>query len=322
MSKVFVPPIKCQGIKTKLVKWILEQVNLDEKSCWIEPFMGSGVVGFNLRPRNAVFADKNPHLINFYRAIQSGEITSAKAKVFLEAEGANLSRGGQPYFNAVRARFNLKGSPWDFLFLNRSCFNGIIRFNGKGGFNTPYNHKPERFAQAYVTKIINQIDYVSKAMKTCCWEFVCVDFRDVIGRATGRDAIYCDPPYLGRHVDYFDSWSEDDERDLAKLLAHTPAQFIISTWHSNQYRKNNSLKKYWGGFTTLTREHFYHVGGKEKNRNPMLEALVMNFEPELAERGLKVPRAMEQLVLMEKPVRYRVTTLVPALRRHVTKSKC
>jgi len=295
---------------------------LNDDGCWIEPFMGSGVVGFNLHPKNAIFADKNPHLIHFYRAIQSGEITPAKAKAFLEAEGEKLSKDGQPYFNAVRARFNQKGSPWDFLFLNRSCFNGIIRFNSKGGFNTPYNHKPERFAQAYVTKITNQIDYVSKAMKTCVWEFVCADFRDVIGRATSNDTIYCDPPYLGRHVDYFNSWAEDDERDLAGLLADTPARFVISTWHSNQYRANTSLKKYWNGFTTLTREHFYHVGGKEVNRNPMLEALVMNFEPGVAASGFESSRETEQLVLMEKPVRYRAATSVSASRRHAIKSKC
>src|SRR5207249_1339782 len=116
---------------------------------------------------------RNPHLINFYRAVQSGEITPSKARAFLETEGKALKKEGQQYFNAVRARFNREASPWDFLFLNRSCFNGIIRFNSKGGFNTPYGHKPERFAQAYVTKIANQIDYVSKAVKTCRWEFAC-----------------------------------------------------------------------------------------------------------------------------------------------------
>ena len=322
MSKVFVPPIKCQGIKTKLVDWILDQVSLDDDACWIEPFMGSGVVGFNLRPKNAVFADENPHLIKFYRAIQSGKITSAKAKAFLESEGAKLSKDGQSYFNVVRTRFNQKGSPWDFLFLNRSCFNGIIRFNSKGGFNTPYGHKPERFAQAYVTKIINQIDYVSKAMQTCDWEFVCTDFRDVIGRATKGDLVYCDPPYLGRHVDYFDSWGEDDERDLAALLSKTKARFIISTWHSNQYRQNTALEKYWGGFTTLTREHFYHVGGKEENRNPMLEALVMNFEPEPAAVGFSSRRESEQLVLMDKPTEYRATSVAPVRRRRGVKRSC
>jgi DNA adenine methylase len=308
MSKVFVPPIKCQGIKTKLVNWILEQVSLSKNGCWIEPFMGSGVVGFNLRPPTAIFADKNPHLVNFYQAIQSGEITAVKATAFLEAEGEKLSRDGQAYYNAVRTRFNQKGSPWDFLFLNRSCFNGIIRFNSKGGFNTPYNHKPERFAQAYITKIANQIDYVSKAIQMCRWNFVHADFRDVIGRATENDVIYCDPPYLGRHVDYFDSWSEDDERDLAGLLTRTPARFIISTWHSNEYRHNQSLDKYWTGFATMTREHFYHVGAREANRKPMLEALVMKFEPEAVATGFERNPNNEQLVLLENPSGYRATT--------------
>lgn len=322
MNKVFVPPIKCQGIKTKLVSWILGQVSLDQNGCWIEPFMGSGVIGFNLRPNNAVFADKNPHLINFYRAIQTGDITSAKVKGFLETEGEKLSKDGQPYFNAVRARFNKEGSPWDFLFLNRSCFNGIIRFNSKGGFNTPYNHKPERFAQSYITRIINQIDYVGKAMKARRWEFVCADFRDVIGCATKNDVVYCDPPYLGRHADYFNSWSEDDERDLAVMLAKTPARFIVSTWHSNQYRHNTSLEKYWSGFDTLTREHFYHVGAKEKNRNPMLEALVMNFEPEVTTESFDGSPEAEQLVLMENPDHYRVATPLPTSRRRTIKPKC
>ncbi|MBU6400986.1 MAG: Dam family site-specific DNA-(adenine-N6)-methyltransferase, partial [Verrucomicrobia bacterium] len=251
MSKVFVPPIKCQGIKTKLVDWVLHHVILEDQGCWIEPFMGSGVVGFNLRPKQATFSDINPHLINFYRAIQSGEITTAKARTFLESEGQELKKHGECYFKEVRARFNNQASPWDFLFLNRSCFNGIIRFNSKGKFNTPYGHKPERFAPAYVTKIINQIDYVCKATKTCCWNFLCADFRDALARATSSDCVYCDPPYLGRHVDYFARWSEKDERELANLLAVTPARFIVSTWHSNQYRRNPSIEKYWSGFTIL-----------------------------------------------------------------------
>jgi DNA adenine methylase len=55
------------------------------------------------------------------------------------------------------------------------------------------------------------------------------------------DLIYCDPPYLGRHVDYFDSWSEDDENRLFNALSKTKARFILSTWHSNQYRENFTI---------------------------------------------------------------------------------
>lgn len=319
MTKVFVPPIKCQGIKTKLVEWILAQVNLAEGGRWIEPFMGSGVVGFNLRPRNAIFADKNPHLINFYRAIHTGEITPGKAKSFLETEGRIMAEQGAAHFKEVRARFNQTGSPLDFLFLNRSCFNGIIRFNSKGGFNTPYGHKPERFAPAYVTKIVNRIDYVSKAMRAGRWEFVCADFREAAGRARKGDVIYCDPPYLGRHVDYFDSWSEEDERDLAGLLSQTPARFIVSTWHSNQYRRNTSLENCWSCFPSLTREHFYHVGGKEENRNPMMEALVMNFEPAAGGGRAKAGNESEQLALMESCTRSRAGATPAFRRRHAIK---
>lgn len=277
MDKVFVPPIKCQGIKTKLVPWILDQVRLPEGGRWIEPFMGSGVVGFNLRPRRALFADKNPHLISFYLAIQSGDITPAKAREFLHEEGERLVRDGATHYKAVRERFNKLGRPLDFLFLNRSCFNGIIRFNSRGGFNTPYGHKPERFRQAYITKIANQIDYVARAMSAGQWEFVCADFRELVAGAARGDLIYCDPPYLGRHVDYFDSWSETDESDLAAALHSSKAQFILSTWHSNQHRDNTSLQQHWRDCPTLTREHFYHVGAREANRKPMLEALVLNF---------------------------------------------
>ena len=50
IDKVYVPPIKIQGIKTKIVPLISENVWSDEDTTWIEPFMGSGVVGFNLAP--------------------------------------------------------------------------------------------------------------------------------------------------------------------------------------------------------------------------------------------------------------------------------
>ena len=69
---VKVPPIKCQGIKTKLVEWIKDHSSLEGNGTWIEPFMGSGVVGFNMRPSRAIFADVNPHIINFYNAIKIG----------------------------------------------------------------------------------------------------------------------------------------------------------------------------------------------------------------------------------------------------------
>jgi DNA adenine methylase len=279
MAKILVPPIKFQGIKTKLVPLILSCADNIKFERWIEPFMGSGVVGLNARRQIAIFADLNPHLINFYSAIKAETITPEAAKSFLEQEGKQLETIGEKHYYDIRARFNEHGSPLDFLFLSRACFNGLIRFNSKGNFNVPFCRKPERFAKAYITKIVNQITQFQEAIKYYQWNFTCQEFAKTISEASADDLIYCDPPYLGRHVDYFDSWTEKDEQKLFDALFNTKAKFILSTWHSNQYRANETLETLWNSFHVITKEHFYHVGAKESNRNAILEALVMNFVP-------------------------------------------
>ena len=119
--------------------------------------------------------------------------------------------------------------------------------------------------------------------------------------------LYCDPPYIGRHTDYFNDWTEQDEQDLYELLAKTKAKFVLSTWHSNQYRKNPALEKYAEKFTIFTREHFYHVGASEKNRNPMLEAIVLNYDPEPQLEKISI----EQLALFEKKTNYEYRKVGP-----------
>ena len=205
MDKVFVPPLKIQGIKTKIVPLIQKSVCLSINSVWIEPFMGSSVVGFNVAAKEAIFADTNPYIIDFYNRIKVGEITSHRVRAFLEQEGKMLEKDESDYYYYVRDRFNKYHDALDFLFLNRSCFNGMIRFNRKHEFNVPYGHKPQRFSKAYVTKVVNQIKYVENMMKTHSWTFICQPFEKTISMAGTNDFIYCDPPYISRHVDYYDS---------------------------------------------------------------------------------------------------------------------
>lgn len=299
--RTIVPPIKCQGIKTKLIPWIMAIVPDNFEGKWIEPFMGSGVVAFNLRPKRALLADSNPHLIRFYNAIANRTITPHRARKFLEDEGAELLRTEGQYFYEVRERFNQQGDPMDFLFLNRACFNGMIRFNRKGGFNVPFCRKPNRFAQAYITKVCNQIKAVADAISFGDYQFCHQDYGTTIGDAVEGDFIYCDPPYIDRHADYFNGWDESHERDLADHLSHTSARFILSTWHSNEYRANQFIDSVWQPYHILTREHFYHVGAKEDNRNPMLEALVTNFKTTYEKPSTP---EFEQLKLLEPTAKY------------------
>ncbi len=303
-----VPPLKCQGIKTKLADEIRRLAQVPSFDRWVEPFCGSCVVAFNLQPKKALLSDSNIHIIRLYEEIQNGTLTPATAKSFLVEEGNNLRAGGEAYYYTVRDRFNAQPTSLDFLFLNRSCFNGVMRFNRFGKFNVPFGHKPERFAQAYVTKIINQIRRISEVISTCNWTFAAADFRQTLASVRAGDLVYADPPYAGRHVDYFNSWSESDEAELGRLLKRIPCNFILSTWHSNEFRTNAMIERHWNDprFHLLTREHFYHVGSTEDLRHPMIEALITNFPVDTIPANRM---EMEQLAFVEQSSEYHVKQL-------------
>lgn len=280
-KKIIVPPIKSQGIKTKLVPWIMD-VAPKVSGRWIEPFLGTGVVAFNSGYKQAVLNDTNPHIINFYKKLQDGEITASLMKNYLETEGSILSSAGDngyDHYREVRSRFNKEFSPYDFIFLSRAGFNGMMRFNKKGHWNIPFCKKPDRFAQAYVTKITNQVSNVEKVIQAePDWIFHNKSFADIITLANENDIIYCDPPYYGRYVDYFNGWTEEDEELLFTLLSQTKAKFVLSTWHHNNWRENEMINKFWGKFNIITKDHFYHSGAKTENRQTVVEALVCNFD--------------------------------------------
>lgn len=286
MGKVIIPPVKSQGIKTKLVPWINDiilQSGIDvEHANWIEPFFGTGVVGLNspVKGRHIV-GDSNPHIINLYNGIKDGIITEYNMRAYLEREGQNLENAdenGYAYYREVKNRFNRDHNSFDFIFLSRAGFNGMMRFNKRGEWNIPFCQKPNRFASAYVSKICNQIAAAERIIRRGEWEFINQNFLDTINRAEAGDIIYCDPPYFGRYVDYYNGWTEEDEERLYVSLVNTPAHFILSTWHHNEFRENEMMKRFWNNFNVATQEHFYHGGGHIENRHPMVEALVYNFE--------------------------------------------
>jgi DNA adenine methylase len=270
------PPIKIQGIKTKLLPFISESIAWDGKGTWIEPFMGSCVVALNVAPKRAILADTNEHLIRFYQGVQSGEITPEVAKNFLEIEGAKLLERGEEHYYEVRARFNLEKSPLDLLFLNRACFNGIMRFNKKGGFNVPFCRKPERYRQALITKICNQIALIAKVMRGKDWVFSCQSWQTTLKQAKPKDFVYLDPPYIGRHTDYYNQWKDSEANELTAAIKALSCGFAYSMWKGNKYRENEHLEESFGGFHVETISHFYHVGASENLRNAMEEALVIS----------------------------------------------
>ena len=301
---VIIPPIKSQGIKTKLVPWINDIIlrsGIDvAKANWIEPFFGTGVVGLNtIVGGRRIVGDTNPHIINFYNGIQNGTITPFNMREYLTREGKMLSEAdedGYVHFRTVKNRFNAEHNPFDFIFLSRAGFNGMMRFNRKGEWNIPFCKKPDRFAPAYITKICNQIGESTKVIRRYEWHFNNQDFIETIRQAQKGDLIYCDPPYFGRYVDYYNGWTAQDEENLFNALSETPAKFILSTWHHNEFRSNDMIDKFWNRFNIQTQEHFYHSGGHIENRHAMVEALVFNFE---LQNAVQVRKEELQLDLWE-----------------------
>lgn len=276
IDKPRVPPIKCQGIKSKQVAMIAATISWDGAGRWIEPFMGSGVVAFSLAPERALLCDANPHLIRFYKALQSGEVDARTTRRFLEAEGETLLQTDGEHYYAVRERFNEHHAPLDFLFLSRACFNGMMRFNQSGGYNVPFCRKPDRFRPAYVTKITNQVAAVADLICDRDWEFRLQDWRETFAAAKPSDFVYLDPPYVGRSTNYFSEWNDDEAIALADHTTSLPCPYALSMWLENKHRRNDHMDQHWTHCQWHPIEHFYHVGASEKNRASMTEVLAVS----------------------------------------------
>ncbi|HCS39426.1 MAG TPA: adenine methyltransferase [Anaerolineaceae bacterium] len=185
------PPLKWAGGK----RWLLSEIqsiwlNLGEPRI-IEPFCGGLAISLGLRPKIAIINDINPHLINFYKWIQKG---------FTFTPPDHFSN---ELFYKKRNRFNeliledsisTKESAELFYFLNRTCYNGLCRFNKSGLFNVPIG----RFKN--VSFLTDFVDYKTAFGE---WIFSSTSFENI--ETTQTDFIFADPPY---DVD-FRSYSKD-----------------------------------------------------------------------------------------------------------------
>jgi DNA adenine methylase len=272
---VVIPPIKSQGIKTKLIQFILSNISWDGGGRWIEPFLGSGVVLFNVQPQQAIVNDINPHIIRLYQMIYTGDLTPDEVRAYLLSEGKKLSSHGENYYYSVRERFNKTGNPLDFLFLNRTCYNGLIRFNSKGEFNVPFCREPNRLSEAYVSKIVNRIAQIQQIMRNKEWEFRVGDWKECVKNVEANDFVYLDPPYTGRSTDYYQKWTEDDTIELYKIIHQLPSGLALSTWQEDEYRKNEHIDIYLRDFIKVEFRHFYRVGPKKEYRGHIVELLLI-----------------------------------------------
>jgi len=182
---------------------------------YVEPFCGGLAMPLGLQPKYALLNDINPHLINFYVHLQRGLKLAVRMK------------NDEPLFYRHRNRFNslIKEGKWQsaeaaqlFYYLNRTCFNGLCRFNQSGEFNVPFGtHK----SITYVT------DFFQFTQAFENWSFTNSDISELPIEA--EDFVYADPPYDVEFTTYSaGGFSWTDQVRTAEWLANHAGPVVLS----------------------------------------------------------------------------------------------
>lgn len=276
---MIISPIKIQGKKTKIVPKIMEIADgilndHPEIDTWVEPFLGSGVVAFNCpgRIKKVIVNDINPHIIKFYKGVADGIITPDKIKEVFNTHNQNLLKDGYDYYNQIKDRFNQSFDTMDFLFLTRTGFNGVMRFNNSGKWNVPFCKLNNRLSKNVIDDLVSSVDELSRLFKSKEFIFYNKSFEDVIESAPESSIFYCDPPYYGLQVQYFKGWGKEDEIRLNEMLKDK--MFIYSTWLEDGIRENPMINEYWRGYEIEGKKHKYNVAEKAEKRNQVTEGLI------------------------------------------------
>ena len=272
------PPLKINGIKTKLLPFIEQHLPENYKELvWHEPFMGSGIVGFNLAGETAIFSDSDPCIIKFYNDVKNSIVTPDSVKNYLIEAAGIESKQVEPNYYEIRKRFNQKQDSHDLLYLNRMCFNGVMRFNKHGEFNVPFCRDPTRLTASFIDRIVGYIRTISDKIDSNNWSFVTQDFEDSITSASSDGFIYCDPPYTGLNTQYYGPWFDSDDKMLHQCLKIYDGKWMVSNWIQYRNLTNHTISDIWGEHTIYTISHTYNVGGKAQKRPKVAEVIITNY---------------------------------------------
>lgn len=278
---MIVTPIKIQGKKTKLIPDIQEIVQhlLDKNkniNTWVEPFLGSGAVAFNCsrdpQIKTVIVNDINPHIIKFYSKINDGEITGSVIRDVFKMHSKRLQAEGGEYYKLIKDRFNESKESLDFLFLTRTGFNGVMRFNKKGEWNVPFCKLNNRLTDGVIEDLANTVDELSRLFKSKTFIFYNKSYEDVIRLSPDNAIFYCDPPYYGLDVKYFTGWEKKNEVELFELIKGKT--FIYSTWLNNGYKDNPMIDELWKDFNIYEKEHKYMLAENAGDRKKVIEGII------------------------------------------------
>lgn len=241
-DKIASPFVKWAGGKRNLVKDLLECVPAHFND-YYEPFLGGGALFFALHERlpKAFLSDTNPDLITAYNVIKK-----SPGKL-IRSLRIHSEMNCPEYYYLMRSKHDLK-KPVEiagrFLYLNKTCYNGLYRVNRKGRFNVPVGRYPN-------PNIVQETNIMACSKVLRIAEIDCKSFEGI--KPGKGDLVYCDPPYHRVNETSFTSYNkiEFDESDQVRLrnfalelhkwgtkvmLSNSNTKFIRSLYNKNPFR--------------------------------------------------------------------------------------
>ena len=204
-----------------------------EDTRYVEPFAGSACLFFELEPSSALIGDKNADLMSTYRIVRENPSEVYHSMVQWRNDKAQYYR--------VRELDSSSLSPVEcaarFIYLNKYCFNGLYRTNGRGDFNVPYGGE-----KSGALPDVNILTYAAQLLSHA--DLVCGDFEDIMSNVTAGDFVYLDPPFVITDRRAFTEYSSQpfEASDLPRLRATLEridmlgATFLLSYADSDEGR--------------------------------------------------------------------------------------
>lgn len=237
-----------------------------------EPFLGGASVFFYLEPKNAVLSDTNSELIETYSAVKNNWRTVRRIL------GIHESNHDGSYYYRVRDSQPVTpaGRAARFIYLNRTCFNGIYRVNRDGDFNVPKGTKS--------SVVLSTDDFEAAAQLLCGTVLDDFDFEKSIDAAERDDLIFADPPYTVRHnnngfIKYNEvlfSWKDQIRLVAALARARDRGAKIVATNANHAPLKRLYLDQ---GFFVRTVTRFTSISGEATSRGSFEEMIVLTEKP-------------------------------------------
>lgn len=290
------PVLKWAGGKQQLISELLS--NMPSKyNRYIEPFFGGGALFFAVEPMDAIIADSNPDLINFYKTLASDVDSLIKA--------VKEHKNDEETFYKIRSinpsTLSKVEQAARILYLNRTCFNGLYRVNRKGEFNVPYGHyKNPTICDEQLLRA------TSNALKKAT--ILLGDYKNVLQEnAQPGDFIFLDPPYLpiSKYSDFKrytkEQFYEEDQIDLANEInrLHELGCHVIMT--NSNHELIHELYKGDQFKTTV------HKTRRNISRNPATrtgEDLLVKIEPKKTLFAIPSQIVLPEQVSVYPPTRY------------------